>query len=71
MPTLPGGIWRDRTAANRVVTIPAAPAMAVIGIQPGKALLMEFLVTPQNELLVQQLLAGAERGGTRRRGGGP
>jgi len=45
----------------RLVTIPAAPAVAVIGVQPGKALLMEFLVTPQNELLVQQLLAGAER----------
>ena len=55
--------WRYLKRPNRhyrLVTIPAAPALAVIGIQSGKALLMEFLIAPDDEVLARQLLAGAE-----------
>lgn len=55
--------WRYRARPDRqyrLVTIPAAPAMAVIGIQPGRALLMEFLVDRTETLLARALLAGVE-----------
>ena len=44
----------------RLVTIPAAPALAVVGVQKETARLMEFLVARDDETLPQQLLAGVE-----------
>lgn len=56
--------WRYLERPNghyRLVTIPTAPALAVLGLQPGKALLMEFLVAPDDDSLARQLLAATER----------
>jgi hypothetical protein len=44
----------------RLVTVPAAPALAIVGVQSGSARLMEFLAPAHDERLAQQLLAGAE-----------
>ena len=44
----------------RLVTIPAAPALAVVGVQKETARLMEFLVARDDETLSRQLLTGAE-----------
>lgn len=56
--------WRYLARPNRryrSVTIPAAPALAIVGVESGTARLMEFLVPAQDESLAQQLLAGAEQ----------
>jgi hypothetical protein len=44
----------------RLVTIPAAPALAIVGVQSGVARLMEFFAPSNDERLAQQLLIGAE-----------
>ncbi|MSQ47158.1 MAG: GNAT family N-acetyltransferase [Deltaproteobacteria bacterium] len=44
----------------RFVTIPMAPALAVVALQPGKAALMEFLVDHEDPTLSHLLLAGVE-----------
>ncbi len=56
-------MWRYLTRPDRryrIVTIPAAPALAVIGMQGGKALLMELLLERSDGDLTATLLAGIE-----------
>ena len=55
--------WRYLERPNRryrLVTIPAAPALAVVGVEKETARLMEFLVARDDETLSRQLLTGAE-----------
>ncbi|MBM4255896.1 MAG: GNAT family N-acetyltransferase [Deltaproteobacteria bacterium] len=55
--------WRYLARPNRryrLVTIPAMPALAIVGVRDGVARLMEFLVPSEDKRLARQVLRGAE-----------
>ena len=52
--------WLRPGKHYRFVTVLGAPALAVVGIEPRKAYLMEFLVQPEDIRLARTLLAGVE-----------
>ncbi|MGE0684067.1 MAG: GNAT family N-acetyltransferase [Candidatus Binatia bacterium] len=52
--------WMRPGKRYRFVTVLGEPVLAVVGINKGKASLMEFLVEPENIVLARALLAGVE-----------